>query len=212
MGRLSVPGPGAYEVVARHSSPGGVSAFAWQGKRHLLQEHLHHGDPGMYDTSSATDSISSRSSHSFRRDASEGRASFNSTVARPRSAPARSARGGPGEHSFEHLYACGRAGRCVTSSFRSASPLGGHVRESSTPGVGSYHTEPARLRGLSRHGHASFAGPSLRPAGLGTEKTPPSVGPGAYDTAASDIYTRFSQRCNPRLPGFASSEPRRNHF
>ena len=81
---------------------------------------------------------------SFNVGVKEGRASFDSRVKRPHSAPTASARGGPGEQDFSHLYRIGAtaASKGPSSSFRSATPLGGHVRKSDTPGVGRYDPKP----------------------------------------------------------------------
>ena len=96
------------------------------------------GDPGAYNTSP------SLVKPTFNKEAAEHRSSFQVRApARPRSAPARRERRGPGEYDYAHLYSCGRPepGNTpqVVSPFKTLVPnSGGHVRKSFAPGVGDY--------------------------------------------------------------------------
>lgn len=99
------------------------------------------GDPGSYDARVLED-LGLKSKRSFNiLTAAHGKASFNSrSTAWPRSARRATEPRGPGEYDHQHMYACGRPGASVQvrSSFKSDLPLGGHIRKSITPGVGSY--------------------------------------------------------------------------
>ena len=163
--------------------------------------------------------LSARTQRSFNREVGQGRGSFNSTTARPQSAPRSSARGGPGEHDYTHLYSCGRTGQQTTSSFRSASPLAGHIRRSTTPGVGAYNpsspqSQPEILahqsvKSFSKDGSSMFAGPGPRARAMGAASgTTAAVGPGSYEADHTSMSRSAHDKLNPRLPAFNSSAPR----
>ena len=156
---------------------------------------------------------------SFNVGVKEGRASFDSRVKRPHSAPTASARGGPGEQDFSHLYRIGAtaASKGPSSSFRSKTPLGGHVRKSDTPGVGRYDPKPqyAVGGGATSGGNepgkksAVFASTTASARTSPARSTSgPNVGPGTYDAAAHTLQRELEKKRNPRLPGFGSSAAR----
>jgi len=154
--------------------------------------------------------MSARTRRSFNRDVNGGRGSFNSTTQRSSSAPPRSTRGGPGEHDYSHMYACGNSSTQVTSSFLSAMPLGGHVRKSETPGVGEYNPNHAEglARSASKEGSSMFAGAMKSRSVSSFSTTGEHVGPGSYELSGKSIEARMRQSSNPRLPGFGSSSVR----
>ena len=157
--RQKTPGPGAYDVpkhlVIGSPDPRLSSNFASKVPR-TLHHTDHFGDPGQYDLQKAAPSLGKNEpigqsiGSSFNETVKSGRASFNTRgTGRARSAPPRNQRGGPGEYDFDHLYRVGATatspgGRSPSpsSSFRSKTPLGGHVRKSDTPGVGRYDPKP----------------------------------------------------------------------
>lgn len=226
-GRANSPAPGTYDVALQEtlsarsmrsfntSASGGNASFGTLTKRSNSKVHQG-GDPGQYTVDNPgvhtgkAESISSRSRRSFNRDVGRGRGSFNSTMARSSTPPPRSARGGPGEHDYSHLYTCGNATTRVTSSFLSAVPLGGHVRKSDTPGVGEYdpdHVDGA-ARSVSKAGSSMFAGSIKSRAVSSYSTTGEHVGPGSYELQQSSIEERMKQSNNPRLPAFGSSAVR----
>ena len=100
----------------------------------------------------------------------------------------------------------------MTSSFRSAIPLGQHVRKSAVPGVGDYCPEAVRgeHRSRSNRGSSMFAD-KMKQHSL-YEREPPmtdeKVGPGSYESEAHTLHGRLKSSHNPRLPAFASSSAR----
>lgn len=220
MPRLRTPGPGAYEMPP-HMTIGGslgtrpTASFASNSKRSAKGGADATGDPGGYDIDRGgvhlgkKEAISARSKRSFNRDVNQGRGSFNSTTKRSTSAPPRSLRGGPGEHDYAHMYSCGSTASVqVTSSFLSASPLGGHVRKSDTPGVGEYEPNAVANKSFSREGQSMFAG-SLKSRSVSSRSaTGDHVGPGSYELEQSSIQKQMEGSANPRLPGFGSSSIR----
>ena len=224
--RSSSPSPGAYDAAhgetlsARTrrtfntSASGGKASFGTFTKRDDKSKSGG-GDPGLYTVETPgvhtgkAETLSSRSRRSFNRDVNQGRGSFNSTSARSNTPPARSARGGPGEHDYMHMYSCGSpASTQVTSSFLSAMPLGGHVRKSDTPGVGEY--EPNNVEGFnaSKSGMSMFAG-SLKSRSVSSRSaTGDHVGPGSYELEQRSIRKQMEASTNPRLPAFGSSSMR----
>ena len=157
---------------------------------------------------------------SFNVGVKEGRASFDSRVKRPHSAPTASARGGPGEQDFSHLYRIGAtaASKGPSSSFKSATPLGGHVRKSDTPGVGRYDPKPhyAVGGGATSGGNepgkksAVFASTTKSARSSPARSTSgPNVGPGTYNAEKdTTVSGEAARKVNPRLPGFSSSASR----
>ena len=158
MVRLRTPGPGAYETPSHLTISGSMggrptASFASNSHRaNKVSSRDSSGDPGAYDIERSgvhlgkKEPMSARTRRSFNRDVNGGRGSFNSTTQRSSSAPPRSTRGGPGEHDYSHMYACGNSSTQVTSSFLSAMPLGGHVRKSETRTRGGDRL--CRLRGV----------------------------------------------------------------
>ena len=111
------------------------------------------------------------------------------------------------------MYTCGGSGSTqVTSSFLSSMPLGGHVRRSDSPGVGTY--DPYNVENLSgsrssRQGTSAFAGANKSRAGTGkSSATGDHVGPGSYEFDQSSIANQLAASINPRLPAFNSSSVR----
>ena len=121
---------------------------------------------------------------------------------------------GPGTYSFRHLYGCGepKASPQMNSSFRSAVPLGQHVRKIDTPGGGDYTPEPddpSRARSYSALGSSCFAGGSPQHlVNADTTATGTAVGPSSYEQDHHSIHYWAQSRANPRLPAFASSSRR----
>jgi len=184
-------------------------------------------DPGLYDLDHEgvhmgnKEPMAYKTQRSFNSEANKGRGSFNSTTPRPSSAPPRKPmRGGPGEHDYSHMYSCGKSGPQMSSSFRSSSPLAGHIRKSSTPGVGSYDpnegmSQPNLLssrsaKSYSKDGSSMFAGVGLksRTKMANTQSTSKDVGPGTYEQEHGTLLRDAVDKNNPRLPPFASSSSR----
>ena len=222
MGRLRTPGPGAYDTpsyLTVGGSPQGrpSASFASNSTRNSGAKGDATGDPGAYDIERGgvhmgkKEPISARSRRSHNRDINLGKGSFVSTSKRSSTPPARSTRGGPGEHDYAHLYACGRASQATTSSFLSASPLAGHIRKSDTPGVGEYDPndkERFQKKSFSKEGSPMFAGSlKSRSAAINTA-TGEHVGPGSYELEQRSIGHKMTASINPRLPGFMSSSVR----
>ena len=225
MGKLRTPGPGSYDLPARFTIEGRMrggrptASFASNSRRATKASDNKGGrGPGGYDIEKSGVSLGNkepmwaRTTRSFNREVNSGRSSFNSRSERERasSASPKSTRGGPGENDFSHMYTCGSsASTQVTSSFLSSMPLGGHVRRSDSPGVGSY--DPHNVENLSgsrgsRQGTSAFAGSNN---GRGrTDKrsaTGDGVGPGSYEFDQSSISNKLAASINPRLPAFNSA-------
>jgi len=244
----AVPGPGTYELPAHLSvavvkpddplhgkaAPGFMKhpykSAPFQSRvvqqRSIISDHL--GDPGAY-TPRVLEDMAPKSRTSFNRPTTEcGDGSFTTRdAARPHSTPARSQRRGPGEYDYQHIYACGRpvnGSVKIRSSFQSELPLGGHVRKSLTPGVGTYypHASPDHVQArsmvkpfhsYSARGSSMFAGAGPRSrTSLSDElasRTAKSIGPGAYDLSPGSIQAKIA-KSNKRLPGFGASAPRKS--
>lgn len=163
MPRARSPGPGNQNVPAwlkigvRPEGPGFTGytekpyKHPWaqsSSKQHdLLMPDL--GDPGAY-IGIATEgvhtgnkeAIGSQSRRSFNSNSRKGRAGFNTREpGRPASAPRSSRRDGdPGAYDILPHFETGSAlngAQQTTSVFKSQIPLGGHIRKSDTPGVGT---------------------------------------------------------------------------
>jgi len=184
-------------------------------------------DPGMYDLETEgvhlgnKEAMSHKTKRSFNTEAHKGRGSFNSTTPRPSSAPPKKpTRGGPGEHDYSHMYTCGKNSVGMSSAFRSSSPLGGHVRKSTTPGVGSYEPNDAQTqrqnlssqsaKSFSKDGSSMFAGVGVtsRSRSSNSAATGKDVGPGTYASDQGTILREAVEKHNPRLPAFGSSSTR----
>ena len=218
------------------------------------------GDPGEYvgngfssrsfkaDTprvhAGTKDPLAPASRASFNKNSSRGNGSFNTRVkTRAASAPRSSVRtGDPGSYDFAPRYACG--GACtgstkVTSSFRTQLPVAGtgHVRPSSTPGVGHYepHVRKASLprtkQPLERDDHnfsrggaggasrsSFFAGDAISRTLLADElasRTEPQVGPGRYEHhVGRSIEARASalKARGKKLAPFGSTSSRESDY
>ena len=220
MPRFRTPGPGAYDVPSHRSiggSPDRRPSASFASSTTRANKVGSSGDPGAYDVehcgvhAGKKEPISARSRRSFNRDVNTGKGSFNSLSSRSTSAPPRSARGGPGEHDYSHLYSCGHGTTQVTSSFMSAMPLGGHIRKSDTPGVGEYEPnddERFHTKSLSKEGMSMFAGSLKRGGSASRTTTGEHIGPGSYDLDHRSINHAVASKVNPRLPGFGSSSIR----
>jgi len=228
MGRFRTPGPGSYENPSFLTISGGKSAGAGaafnSGSTRSGMLAASSGDPGSYDLDhvgvhmGSKEPMGAKTARSFNREANRGRASFNSSTPRSTSAPRLRARGGPGEHDYSHMYSCGKAGQGMTSSFRSSSPLAGHIRKSSTPGVGSYDPHKGQsqesllssqsAKSMSKDGSSMFAGVGPARIVKGSGMTGDHVGPGSYELDASSLKRSMQDKLNPRLPAFGSSNPR----
>ena len=232
MPRFRTPGPGTYESpaylkISGSTKPSGSAAFNSGTSRSGMMANGSIGDPGAYDLDKEgvhmgnKEAMSHTTKRSFNSEASKGRGSFNSTTPRPSSAPPKKpTRGGPGENDYSHMYSCGKSGPSMSSSFRSSSPLGGHIRKSSTPGVGSYDpgtpsAQPELLsskspKSLSKDGSSMFAGVgvSARSRNPNTCATGKDVGPGTYEQDNATLLREAVEKHNPRLPPFASSSKR----
>ena len=119
-----------------------------------------------------------------------------------------SAKGGPGEYDFAHLYSTGNSSTQVTSSFRSSQPLGAHVRKSDTPGVGSYDPHGMGEQTKSASSSPMFAGSNKSRSVSSFSTTGEHVGPGSYELEQGSINSRMLATKNERLPGFLSSSVR----
>lgn len=230
--RMRTPGPGAYDVPGWQTMSGGgevrspsptASFRSTSARSSAVRSGDPLGDPGAYDDTGAGPkaSLAARSRESFNRSASGGAASFDVRSGRAGSAPRSSARGGPGEHDFGHLYRVGQASTQVSSPFKSSvGGNAGHIRKIDTPGIGTYDpydgplgrsvTHPDGVTSMSRAGHSMFAGATSRSKSPASRRTDPQVGPGTYyptGPAASMLDDMQSSR-NERLPGFNSSVPR----
>ena len=155
--------------------------------------------------------MSARSTRSFNRDINSGKGSFNSSLTRSNSTHSVRAamdKGGPGEYDSSHLFGCGTSTPC-TSSFASATPLGGHVRKSDTPGAGEY--DPKEIEGGTGRkdgGTAVFAGTSRPRGASGFSATGEAVGPGSYEVEQTSLHHQMVSKINHRLPPFNSSSVR----
>ena len=126
---------------------------------------------------------------------------------------------GPGDYEYGHLYQCGsdQASIRVRSSFQSEMPLGGHIRKSTTPGVGEYETTVGPMgksmnlpsRSFSKEGHSMFASNTPANKSLAdTGRTDAHVSPSSYDLSRYTMKGKLRETTNSRLPGFKSSAPR----
>ena len=225
--RNGVPAPGAYDAAANetvharsartyntpassgHAQFGSTSTRESRSKGEGTDKQYTVENPGVHTGKAA--SIADRSKFSFNRDISSGKGSFISQSKRSQTPPARSSRGGPGEHDYAHLYSCGHGSHQVTSAFMSAIPLGGHIRKSDTPGVGEYDPsdkERFSKKSFTKEGSYMFASSAKSRGSAGSTTTGENVGPGSYDLKAESIAARASASVNPRLPGFGSSSVR----
>ena len=218
MPRFKTPAPGSYDVPDFLKIGGNAqvlkrsASFASSSKREV-RNTLQTSDPGLYDPCGAgmhlgsKETIASRNARSFNVEASQGMARFNSTAKRMPSPPARAHRGGPGEHDFSHLYGCGAGAPSATSSFRSSSPLAGHIRRSTTPqDIGPGFYDPKEVE--SKQGRSSWGqGKSERNRQLASQ-TGELIGPGTYNADQKTIANRMRKNENRRGPGFNSSTPR----
>lgn len=232
--RLRTPGPGAYDidVTSRgaRATTGNDTRASHMFKSTSAQRgrlgKSDSGDPALYDD--FKEALSDRAQRTFNRSISSGDLGFQSSSrGRSTAPPSRTQRGGPGEHECGHLFEMGAiasspsstSGRgsgsaaAGTSSFKSALPLGGHIRKSFTPGIGTYDTTSAGsisspARGTySKEGMSMFAATSARQGLADTKRTEAHVAPGSYDVGGS-LGDEAKAAANPRLPGFQSSVPR----
>ena len=222
MGRFRTPGPGAYDIPSHLSIGASIdckptSTFASNSSRSSRSTGASGGDPGAYDIERGgvhmgkKEPLSSRSRRSHNREIHQGKGSFTSHARRSTSAPPRSMRGGPGEHDYSHLFSCGRNSQQVTSAFMSSVPLGGHVRNSDTPGVGEYDTndkERFQSKSFTKQGSHMFAGAAKSRSLAANSATGKDIGPGSYELSSGSIEQRMAKTTNTRLPGFGSSSVR----
>lgn len=216
------PGPGWYdddrETLSLRSARS-HNTTASNGRASFLTSEprdsavlLETGDPGAYHLEAQQLAETSKRSHN--RNAREGRGSFRALTPRGDGVDFVGAGVAPGCYDFQHLYGCGEAAASqqMTSSFRSALPLAGHVRYTDTPGVGEYDLQPVEgsTRSMSRAGSSMFAGGSSQHALHATEgdTTGVDVGPGKYKVERTDLYQKIVHTANPRLPGFNSTQRR----
>ena len=192
----------------------GKAAFGAFSKRDKKLGASEGGDPGAYTVenpgvhSGKAETIDSRSRRSFNRDVSAGKGSFTSNSKRSGKAAASSQKGGPGEYDCSHLYSCGSMAQ-ITSSFMSATPLGGHVRKSDTPGAGEYDPKvPDTGSGRKDGGTSAFTGAVRSRGASGFSATGENVGPGSYEVEQSSLYHQMVANTNTRLPAFGSSSVR----
>ena len=219
--RQRTPGPGSYEVpewLNMSIAPSEVSPtapFRSSSARTSALIRAGAGDPGAYEPGGPKESLAQRSARSYNRNVAAGDGSFLKREQRSGSAPPRS-RPGPSDYDYANLYACGSdASIRMRSSFQSELPLGGHVRKSSTPGVGSYETTAGPMgksmnipaRSFSREGHSMFASATGRKGLADVHRTDPRVAPGSYERGGS-MGENCKASMNPRLPGFLTSSPR----
>jgi len=198
------------------ASQGRASFWTSQTRQGLLENDS--GDPGQYPHAADdfTTAVRSRRTHNWKN--REGNAQFN----------ARTPRGdgvnhvgstqdlpgcGPQEHTYDHLFACGQPCTPLTSAFKSALPLGGHIRKMDTPGVGDYEPEECCVdKSFSKRGSSMFATDSiqhpLNESELFTQTTDEKIGPGTYEQLDRSIRKKVQDKLNPRLPPFASSAAR----
>jgi len=165
--------------------------------------------PGVHTGKAET--ISSRSHRSMNRDIGQGKGMFLSHSKRSSTPPPRSTRGGPGEHDYTHMYACGSSRQAATSSFMSAVPLSGHIRRSETPGVGEYNPsdkERFQKKSFTKEGSYMFVGSARGRSSTASTATGEHVGPGSYELGAGSIEAKLAGNVNPRSPGFGSSSVR----
>jgi hypothetical protein len=147
-----------------------------------------------------------------------------SQTPRAASAPRGSVRhGDPGAYDYSHLFGLSNPRALTpraTGQFRSATDLGGHVRKSSTPGIGEYETGTTLLRNdhnLSRLGTSVFAGPAAkeRVGIVARRSTSVQNGPGRYDLEldgdgrGSIRAKMLARRQTSKSPAFGSSSRRK---
>jgi hypothetical protein len=227
--RSTSPAPGAYDAAQSETlsarSTRSFNTTAAMGKASFgtftkigSSKTAEGGEPGSYTVETQgvhtgkAESLASRSKRSFNRDINRGKGSFTSASARSSSPAARSARGGPGENDYSHMYSCGNSSTQVTSSFRSSVPLGGHVRRSNTPGVGEY--DPLQVgeqsKSFTKDGSPMFADSGKNSRSVSAfSTTGEHVGPGSYELEQGSIYQKMLKTNNDRLPGFLSSSVRK---
>ena len=227
--RSTSPAPGAYDasmtetLSARSVRSFNTSASMGKASFGTFVPRLHKGreqeggDPGSYTLESPgvhsgkAETIQSRSKRSFNRDVGRGKGSFNSSSARSKTPDARSARGGPGENDYSHLYSCGSGASSArgSSSFLSAQPLGGHIRKNDNPGVGEYNPHDGMFsKSTSKSGSPMFAGSASSRGVNSNSTTGEHVGPGSYELEGNSMNQKMLKAKNPRLPGFNSSSVR----
>ena len=157
--------------------------------------------------------------NSYNRAVAAGEGSFLQRTPRATSAPRSRVRSaGPGDYDYKHLYETGSdASIRMRSAFQSDLPLGGHVRKSTTPGVGTYETTAGPMgksmnrmsRSFSNEGMSMFASKVPATKNLAdSTRTSENVAPGSYDLSRQSIGGELARSKNPRLPGFRSSAPR----
>ena len=223
--RSRSPAPGAYDAALKDTlsertqrtfnsvASGGKASFGTFTQRGDSRKASEAGDPGLYTVDNPgvntgrAESISARAKRSFNKDVGAGRGSFNSTSSRSKSPSAQSARGGPGEYDSSHLFSCASS-KGMTSSFASATPLGGHVRKSDTPGVGEYEPRQANGYHSKRDGSSAFSGSNKSRSLNANSTTGEHVGPGSYESDQKSLQNQLAAKINPRLPAFGSSSVR----
>ena len=215
---------GAFDSGSYSARGGSQFASNMNRSSDMFEHAAHVGDPGQYVGyqvegvhAGHMETMGCRSRRSHNTEAAHGDGKFLSksprqsgvSQGRTSSAPRGSQRGGPGEYQFSHMYQMGsaRASSEMTSMFKSASPLGGHVRKSTTStdvGVGKYEIPligPGTLlrtdHSYSKHGASMFAGtPMSKRTDYIAKTTDDIIGPGYYDLS-SDVCKNEPVRLRP---------------
>lgn len=235
---LSTPAPGWYdEGVAREdlghrtarsfSSPGskGDAKFWTTQVRQGLNEN-DNGDPGSYLPKAAEEmQLSTRSRRTYNVKSRAGKGSFNAHEIRGSGLDHQRDGIAPWEHDYQHLFACARTEGTMapttprTSMFKSAIPLGQHVRKKLVPGVGEYEPQPFNAplsfpdHSYSKQGASMFASSSVQHQLPSHESLPTfnqSIGPSTYEQGTNSIGARSAakRKAAKKLPPFASSARR----
>ena len=236
---------GAYDH-GTYSARGGFQFASEENRASAMFSHVDHlGDPAAYAHSEVMgvhtghkETLGCRSRRSYNQNVAHGDGKFLSkSERRAASVPRSSEIGGPGEYSYPQLYVVGspRAHSAIKSAFRSRTPLGGHVRKSTTPaevGVGKYDAPlvgPGTLlkddHNFSKQGASMFAGSPLKGRSdivdFFASRTDKHVGPGYYDLSG-DGDSRGSLKAKmenlkrrskqTQGLGFGSSSPRKAYY
>ena len=211
-----------------YSARGGFQFASEMGRESTMFDHVAHiGDPGAYVGyqvegvhAGKDETMGCRTRRSFNTDAAHGDGKFlaksprQSGVSQHRasSAPRGSLRGGPGEYDYDHFFKMGSAREHseLKSMFKSQTPLGGHVRKSTTPtavGVGKYDGPligPGTLlktdHNFSNQGASMFAGsPMSKRTDYIRRTTDEIIGPGYYDLSG-DVRLHNNRLAQTRCP------------
>ncbi|KAL1498463.1 hypothetical protein AB1Y20_013788 [Prymnesium parvum] len=177
---LDVPGPGSYSWSrsSLNATNGHQSLFRSESHR-LPSDEVESGDPGAYDPHTYM-SMGTTASRSFCRSGKAGRGGFGGSSAREMKMNL-FGEGTPGPGQYDGRLPQDRNQMSLPSSaFRSRAAQRAQLRNTGTPGVGSYHPNSSALEPSVVNAATGMRGHSRRFIEQKSE-TDAGVGPGAYD-------------------------------